>query len=92
MNTLCSGRTGQALVHELDHGGALADRGRAALDRAGAHVAGRVDPWHARLEQALGAEFYPWYDASYMMIGQYSVSQWKGLYSGGISYPGDGWT
>ena len=33
--------------------------------------------------QALGAEFYPWYDASYMMIGQYSLSQWKGLYSGG---------
>jgi hypothetical protein len=46
---------GQALVYELDHGSALADRGRAALDRAGAHVAGRVDPWHARLEQALGA-------------------------------------
>ncbi len=34
---------------------ALADRGRAALDRAGAHVAGRVDAGHARLEQALGA-------------------------------------
>lgn len=36
--------------------------------------------------QALGAEFYPWYDASYMMIGQYSVSQWKGLYSGAIPW------
>jgi raffinose/stachyose/melibiose transport system substrate-binding protein len=32
--------------------------------------------------QALGAEFYPWYDASYLMIGQYSVAQWKNLYSG----------
>lgn len=40
--------------------------------------------------QALGAEFYPWYDASYMMIGQYSVSQWKGLYSGGISWTSPG--
>jgi ABC-type glycerol-3-phosphate transport system substrate-binding protein len=42
--------------------------------------------------QALGAEFYPWYDASYMMIGQYSVSQWKGLYSGGISWTSPGVT
>jgi len=32
--------------------------------------------------QSLGAEFYPWYDASYLMIGQYSVAQWKGLYNG----------
>ena len=38
--------------------------------------------------QALGAEFYPWYDASYMMIGAYSVSQWKGLYSGAIPWTG----
>ena len=36
--------------------------------------------------QALGAEFYPWYDASYMMIGQYSLAQWKGLYSGAIPW------
>lgn len=36
--------------------------------------------------QALGAEFYPWYDASYMMIGNYSVAQWKGLYSGAIKW------
>jgi raffinose/stachyose/melibiose transport system substrate-binding protein len=32
--------------------------------------------------QPLGAEFYPWYDMSYMMIGSYSVEQWKGLYDG----------
>ncbi|MFI5036331.1 MAG: ABC transporter substrate-binding protein [Acidimicrobiales bacterium] len=36
--------------------------------------------------QALGAEFYPWYDLSYMMIGNYSVSQWKGLYNGSIPW------
>jgi raffinose/stachyose/melibiose transport system substrate-binding protein len=36
--------------------------------------------------QALGTEFYPWYDASYLMIGQYSVDQWKGLYDGSISW------
>ncbi len=36
--------------------------------------------------QALGAEFYPWYDMSYMMIGSYSVSQWKGLYDGQIPW------
>ena len=36
--------------------------------------------------QPLGAEFYPWYDLSYMMIGSYSVSQWQGLYSGKIPW------
>jgi ABC-type glycerol-3-phosphate transport system substrate-binding protein len=36
--------------------------------------------------QSLGAEFYPWYDASYLMIGQYSVDQWKGLYTGQIPW------
>jgi raffinose/stachyose/melibiose transport system substrate-binding protein len=36
--------------------------------------------------QALGAEFYPWYDLSYMMIGNYSVSQWKDLYNGSIPW------
>jgi ABC-type glycerol-3-phosphate transport system substrate-binding protein len=36
--------------------------------------------------QPLGAEFYPWYDMSYMMIGSYSVSQWLGLYSGRIPW------
>jgi ABC-type glycerol-3-phosphate transport system substrate-binding protein len=32
--------------------------------------------------QPISAEFYPWYDMSYMMIGSYSVDQWKNLYSG----------
>jgi raffinose/stachyose/melibiose transport system substrate-binding protein len=36
--------------------------------------------------QPLGAEFYPWYDLSYMMIGSYSVSQWQDLYSGKIPW------
>jgi len=36
--------------------------------------------------QGLGAEFYPWYDMSYMMIGNYSVAQWKDLYNGNISW------
>jgi ABC-type glycerol-3-phosphate transport system substrate-binding protein len=36
--------------------------------------------------QALGAEFYPWYDMSYMMIGAHSLSQWKGLYDGSIKW------
>jgi raffinose/stachyose/melibiose transport system substrate-binding protein len=36
--------------------------------------------------QALGAEFYPWYDLSYMMIGAYSVNSWKGLYNGSIPW------
>jgi len=36
--------------------------------------------------QSLGAEFYPWYDASYMMIGAHSVEEWKGLYNGQIPW------
>jgi raffinose/stachyose/melibiose transport system substrate-binding protein len=36
--------------------------------------------------QSLGAEFYPWYDMSYLMIGAHSVSQWKGLYDGSIPW------
>jgi ABC-type glycerol-3-phosphate transport system substrate-binding protein len=36
--------------------------------------------------QPLGAEFYPWYDMSYMMIGSYPVSQWQKLYSGQIPW------
>ena len=34
--------------------------------------------------QPLGAEFYPWYDMSYMMIGQYPLTEWQKLYSGQI--------
>ncbi len=36
--------------------------------------------------QPLGAEFYPWYDLSYMMIGSYPVSEWQKLYSGQIPW------
>src|SRR5271169_4282897 len=36
--------------------------------------------------QALGAEFLPRYDMSYMMIGNYSVGQWKDLYNGSIPW------
>jgi ABC-type glycerol-3-phosphate transport system substrate-binding protein len=36
--------------------------------------------------QPLGTEFYPWYDMSYMMIGSYSIDQWKGLYDGSIPW------
>ncbi|WP_455381113.1 ABC transporter substrate-binding protein [Salinispira pacifica] len=36
--------------------------------------------------QNLGAAFYPWYDYSYMMIGAYPLSQWKGFYDGSIPY------
>jgi raffinose/stachyose/melibiose transport system substrate-binding protein len=32
--------------------------------------------------QSLGAEFYPWYDASYLTIGQMPVDQLRDLYDG----------
>ena len=32
--------------------------------------------------QALGAQFYPFYDFSYQMIGAFSLTQWRDLYTG----------
>jgi raffinose/stachyose/melibiose transport system substrate-binding protein len=32
--------------------------------------------------QALGAQFYPFYDFSYQMIGAFAPSQWRDLYTG----------
>ena len=46
-------------VHELNGHRTFADRGRAALGRARAHVAGREDPRDAGLEQAVGADVGP---------------------------------
>jgi len=36
--------------------------------------------------QGIGPSPYPFYDLSYMMAGLYSPSQWKGLYTGQISW------
>ncbi len=36
--------------------------------------------------QSLGAEFYPWYDLSYMMMGGYPLSKWQGLYNGSVRW------
>jgi ABC-type glycerol-3-phosphate transport system substrate-binding protein len=36
--------------------------------------------------QSLGATFYPWYDMSYLMAGQYPVEKWKSLYDGEIQW------
>lgn len=36
--------------------------------------------------QNLGAEFYPWYDLSYMMIGKLSLQQWQNLYNGKLPW------
>jgi ABC-type glycerol-3-phosphate transport system substrate-binding protein len=36
--------------------------------------------------QPISTEFYPWYDMSYMLIGAYSVDQWKQVYSGQIPW------
>jgi raffinose/stachyose/melibiose transport system substrate-binding protein len=33
----------------------------------------------------LGAQFYPWFDMSYLMIGAFSPTQWRGLYTGTIT-------
>jgi ABC-type glycerol-3-phosphate transport system substrate-binding protein len=36
--------------------------------------------------QPLTATFYPYYDLSYMMIGNYPVDRWLGLYNGSIPW------
>ena len=40
--------------------------------------------------QALGAQFYPFYDFSYQMTGIFSPAQWKGLYTGQTSWTSPG--
>ncbi len=42
--------------------------------------------------QSLGAEFYPWYDASYIEIGQLPVDQWRNLYDGKTAWTSSGQT
>ena len=50
-------------------------------------AAGYAEPFvYGNGGQSLGAEFYPWYDASYLMIGAYSVPQLGDLYSGRIPW------
>jgi raffinose/stachyose/melibiose transport system substrate-binding protein len=34
----------------------------------------------------LGSSFYPWYDASYLLMGAYKPQQWRGLYTGQIPW------
>ena len=36
--------------------------------------------------QSLGAAFYPWYDASYLLAGTHSVAELRGIYNGKISW------
>lgn len=36
--------------------------------------------------QSLGAAFYPWYDASYLMAGKYSVADLRKLYDGKLKW------
>lgn len=36
--------------------------------------------------QSLGAAFYPWYDASYLMAGKYSVEDLRKLYDGDVKW------
>ena len=40
--------------------------------------------------QSLGAEFYPWYDASYLAIGQLPVDQLRNLYDGKTAWNASG--
>src|SRR3954464_15212764 len=59
----------QVLVHEADYRGALADGRSAALDRAGADVAGGVDAGDGGFEQALGADCGTGLDESLLVAG-----------------------
>lgn len=48
--------------------------------------AGYVPVVYGNGGQSLGAEFFPWYDMSYIMAGLYSLPEWKGLYDGSIKW------
>ncbi len=49
-------------------------------------AAGYIPLTYGNGGQPLGAEFYPWYDMSYMMIGAHPLSTWQQLYSGQIPW------
>jgi raffinose/stachyose/melibiose transport system substrate-binding protein len=36
--------------------------------------------------QSIGAQFYPWYDTSYLMAGALTAGQWRGLYDGQVAW------
>src|SRR4051794_35281181 len=59
----------QVLVDQADYRGALADGRSAALDRAGADVAGGVDAGDGGFEQALGADFGTGLDEALLVPG-----------------------
>ena len=56
----------------------------AACDKLKA--AGYVPLVYGNGGQPLGAEFYPWYDMSYLMIGAHPLDDWKSLYDGDIPW------
>lgn len=49
-------------------------------------AAGITCMYYGSGSQSLGAEFYPFYDLSYMTIGSYPLSSWQGLYNGSIPW------
>ncbi|MDA8291164.1 MAG: extracellular solute-binding protein [Actinomycetota bacterium] len=49
-------------------------------------AAGITCMYYGAGSQNLGAEFYPYYDLSYLMIGALSLPQWQGLYNGSIPW------
>src|SRR3954463_16162179 len=64
----------QVLVHEAHHRGALADGRSAALDRAGADVAGGVDAGDGGFEQPFGTGFGAGEDEALLVAG-YRVAE-----------------
>src|SRR5262245_64094640 len=66
------------LLDELDADGALADRGRDALDARRAHVAYREDAWTTRLEEEGPALLRP-LRCSEMLVGQIRPGQDEAL-------------
>jgi ABC-type glycerol-3-phosphate transport system substrate-binding protein len=60
--------------------------GQLFSDCAKFKAAGITCLYYGAGSQNLGAEFYPWYDMSYMMIGAFSLSQWQRLFNGSIPW------
>ena len=53
-------------------------------------TAGYIPMTYGNGGQPISTEFYPWYDMSYLLIGKYSVDQWKSIYSGAVPWTDPG--
>jgi len=76
----------KALFQKAGLGGPPRTWSELEQDCAKLKAAGITPMLYGSGSQNLNAEFYPYYDLSYLMAGIYALPQWKGLYDGSIPW------